>query len=80
MELASLINARVDEEERIDGEDEEATGENNGQRQSEKIAQKVSEEAGEKTDRSQVESGRQEKLRRRASAVQTAGREKGRTG
>jgi hypothetical protein len=43
MEAGLLINTRADEEERIDGEDEEATGEKSGQIQNEEVAEKGSE-------------------------------------
>jgi hypothetical protein len=83
MEAALLINAWVDEEERIDGENEEATGEKSGQSQNQEVVKKDGEEAGKKTDRSQVEqveSGSEEKLGRRAGSVKTPGGEEGRTG
>jgi hypothetical protein len=57
MEAASGINVRVQQEERINGEDEEASGKKES-RQGEEVPEKSSQEDGKKTDR---QSGAKEK-------------------
>lgn len=75
MEAGLLINTRADEEERIDGEDEEASGKKETcQGEGQDIAKKSGEEDGKEADR---HLGSEEKNWRGACSVQTYGCEKG---
>jgi hypothetical protein len=80
MEAASSSTCVVMKEERIDGEDEEASGKKeNCQGEGQEIAKKSGKEDGKKDGKeADHESGSEEKNWRGACSVQTHGCEKGR--
>jgi hypothetical protein len=77
MEAALLITVRADKRRRSNGEDEEASGEKSCET-GEEVAGKTGEEAGQKAERSQIESGSEEKHGRCAGSVKTFRRQEGR--